>query len=295
MRFFILGLIVVVLVSCQEKFKKKGTSINLPNYEKLARLDVALAEPIDGDWMKQHLEAGQTFEQYLAKNPVTISNKRTTIYLQPIGAFTPLEQKMLDYTAEYVGYFFGLRTIMLEPISADVIPDQRKRIQFETQQLDASYIIRNVLPDEIPGDGIVIMGLTAQDLYPKPEWNYVFGLASYVQRTAVTSMFRFADPTFSDENYSLCLSRLIKTSTHEIGHMFTIAHCTHASCLMNGSNHIVELDSSPNALCSVCLAKLSWNLEFDNNQRFEKLISFCTKHQLKADALLLQKQYNAIK
>ena len=239
MRFFTLGLMVVVLVSCQEQFKKKGTSINLPNHEKLAKLDVALPEPTDGDWLIHHLEAGQTFEQYLAKNPVTISNKRSTIYLQPIGAFTPLEQKMLDYTAEYVGYFFGLRTVMLEPIAANVIPDEKKRIQFETQQLDASYIIRNVLPDEIPGDGIIIMGLTAQDLYPKPEWNYVFGLASYSQRTAVTSMFRFTDSTFSDENYSLCLSRLIKTSTHEIGHMFTIAHCTHASCLMNGSNHIV--------------------------------------------------------
>lgn len=290
----LLILIVFFAVGCKEAEKPKDPKINLPNYDKLALLDVPLPEPKDGDWLKQHKEPGQTFEQYLAQKPVTVSGEKNTIYLQPIGIFNPQEQKVMQWNAEYIRVFFGLKTVVLDPIYEDAIPKEKKRIQFDTEQLDASYIIHDVLPNLMPGDGIVIMALTAKDLYPNPEWNYVFGLASYKKRTAVTSLFRFSDGNLNGDDYALCLSRFIKTSTHEIGHMFSMAHCIHASCLMNGGNHMVELDSSPNALCSVCFAKLSWNLQFNTKQRLETLISFCKRHKLDKDAVILQKQLEAI-
>lgn len=286
--------LAVLFISCKQE-KHKSREINVPNYAELAALDEKLPIPKDGDWLKEHKEKGQTFEQYLAKKPVTVTAKRKVIYLQPIGIFSSMEQKMLELTAAYTGYFFGLKTVLLDPISDDDFPRDKKRTFFETEQLNASYIITDILPKRMPPDGIVIMALTARDLYPKPEWNYVFGLASYSKRTAVTSMFRFEDYDFRDGNYSLCLNRLIKTSTHEISHMFTISHCTHAECLMNGANHIVELDGQPNALCSVCLAKLSWNLEFDHQKRMKRMISFFKRHKLDADALLLQQQYEILK
>ncbi|MBN8641447.1 MAG: Zn-dependent protease [Flavobacteriales bacterium] len=295
MKPFILLLALLLIFSCKNNEKPRGKKITIPNYEKLALLDVPLGEIKDGDWLQQHLEAGQTFQQYLAKKPVTVSEDHNVIYLQPIGTFTQEQQKVMDLNSEYIGLFFGLKTIVLEPINEDEIPKENKRIQFETEQLDASYIIDEILKGVMPNDGIAMMALTAKDLYPRPDWNFVFGLASYSKRMGVTSIFRFSDTELTSQNYSQCLNRLIKTSTHEIGHMFTIAHCTHASCLMNGSNHLVELDSRPNALCSVCLAKLSWNLNFDNVMRLEKLISFCKKHKLDSDALVLQKQLEAIK
>src|SRR6218665_265891 len=287
-------LAVLLLISCIEE-KKRLNKINVPNYVELAAVDVKMCEPIDGDWLKQHPEPGQTFSEYLQKNPVTITNSKNVIYLQPIGTFTEKENKMFLLTKEYVGYFFGLKTVLLEPISADLIPKEKKRMLFGGEQLDASYIIQTVLEDKLPGDGIVIMGLTAQDLYPRLDWNFVYGLASYTKHTAVTSMNRFKDSDFEEGNYSLCLNRLIKTAAHEITHMFTVAHCTNAYCLMNGVNHSVELDQHPNALCSVCLAKLSWNLEFDNLKRMENMISFCQRHKLDSDALILHKQYTILK
>jgi archaemetzincin len=286
--------LVLLLVSCKQE-KAKSKEINVPNYAELSLLDEKLAIPKDGDWLKQHEEKDQSFEQYISKKPVTVTKDRNVIYLQPIGIFSKTEDKMLVLTAEYIGYFFGLKTVLLEPISVDDFPRDKKRTLFETEQLDAGYIIHTILPSKIPDDGIVIMGLTAWDLYPNPDWNFVFGLASYSKRTAVTSMFRFEDYDFRDGNYSLCLNRLIKTSAHEISHMFTVPHCVHGECLMNGANHIVELDGQPNALCSVCLAKLSWNLDFDNVRRMKKMISFCKKHQLDTDAVILQKQYEILK
>lgn len=294
MKTFTSFLAVLFLISCGEKKIKPG-KITVPNYVELSKTDVKMRAPIDGDWLKQHKESGQTFNQYLAKNPVTVTDDRNVIYLQPIGKFTEMENKMFTLTTEYVSYFFGLKTVLLEPIPEDLIPKQNRRILFDVEQLDAGYIIRKVLKDKMPSDGIVIMGLTAQDLYPSPDWNFVYGLASYTMHTAVTSMSRFEDSDFKQGNYSLCLNRFIKTSTHEITHMFTVAHCTNAYCLMNGVNHSVELDQHPNALCSVCLAKLSWNLEFDHLKRMQNMISFCKKHKLDSDGVILQKQYTILK
>jgi archaemetzincin len=294
MKSFVLLLALFLFFSCKNDEKSRDNRINIPNYQELALLDVPLGETKDGDWLQQHSESGQTFEQYLAKKPVTVSDDQNVIYLQPIGKFTQEQQKVMDLNTEYISTFFGLKTVVLEPIEDDEIPKENKRIRFETEQLDAGYIIDEVLKDEMPNDGIVMMALTAKDLYPRPDWNFVFGMASYSKRVGVTSIYRFSETELTSENYFRCLSRLIKTSTHEIGHMFTIAHCKHASCLMNGSNHMVELDSRPNALCSVCLAKLSWNLNFENVKRLEKLISFCKKHELDSDALVLQKQLEAI-
>lgn len=286
-------LALLLLISCTNNSDTKG--INVPNYEELIHLDKKLSVPKEGEWLDEHKEVAQSFEEYIAKKPVTISKEKKIIYLQPIGVFSSMEEKMLKLTAEYTEYFFGLKTIVLKPIPDDDFPWNKKRIMFETEQLDASYIIFHLLPRKIPDDGIVIMGLTARDLYPKPEWNYVFGLASYTKRTAVTSMYRFEDANFRDEHYSLCLNRLIKTSTHEIGHMFTLPHCVNAECLMNGANHLTELDAQPNSLCSLCLAKLSWNLKFDNLKRMKQMISFFKKHELDSDAVILQKQYDILK
>lgn len=40
------------------------------------------------DWLAQHKEAGQTFDQYLKSNPNRPTATRTTLYVQPLGKFT---------------------------------------------------------------------------------------------------------------------------------------------------------------------------------------------------------------
>ncbi|MCZ8286730.1 MAG: Zn-dependent protease, partial [Bacteroidia bacterium] len=44
-----------------------------------------------------------------------------------------------------------------------------------------------------------------------------------------------------------------------------------------------EADSKPNRLCSVCLSKLYWNLEFNNAERLSSLKGFFKKHGLESD------------
>lgn len=294
MRAIITLLILLIFTSCKEEKSIENATISIPNYEELGALDIKLSKPKTDDWLYSHKEFGQTFKQYINKKPIRATEDKKVIYIQPIGTFTVWQKKVIAYNVDYIKLFFGLETKVLPTINEETIPSDKIRLEFHTEQLHAGYIINTILPEIVPDDAIVIMALTAKDLYPEPSWSYVFGLASYTERTGVSSIYRFSEDTLSESNYSLCLNRIIKTSTHEITHMLSVNHCINAVCLMNGVNHIYESDAKPNALCSVCLAKLSWNLKFDDAKRLKLLIAFLKKHKLDSDAVILQNQLNVI-
>jgi archaemetzincin len=188
---------------------------------------------------------------------------------------------VVGFTASYVEIFFGLQTILLPILPDSIIPPDARRIQEKGhEQFHTLYILDSLLVKRIPTDGIVLMAITAKDLYPGKQWNYVFGQANLKKRVGVSSLSRLYDWPLTATNYQLFLRRIIKTATHEIGHMFTITHCIHAQCLMNGSNSLEEADQHPTYLCSECLKKLYWNWQFDPVERNQGLIQFFETHHM---------------
>jgi len=141
----------------------------------------------------------------------------------------------------------------------------------------------SVLIKRKPKDAVVLMGITERDLFPKPEWNYVFGSASYQDGVGVTSMYRFANGNLTDSNFNKSLERLIKISSHEIGHMFGISHCLNANCVMNGTNHLPETDSHFARACSLCQQKLNSSIKYDNKKRLLELKNFFEKQHLNSE------------
>ena len=101
----------------------------------------------------------------------------------------------------------------------------KNRINYKKQYL-ASEILREA-KRWIPDDAYCMICVTNYDLYPKEDWNFVFGLASLRDRTGVFSFARY-DPTFFDEyetnDPELVVYRSVRVMTHEIGHMFGIQH-----------------------------------------------------------------------
>ena len=250
----------------------------------LAEYDVDLAKPQPGEWLYVRAEHGQTFRQYKSANPVTPGEKRKVIYLQPIGDFTPIQRSVVEYTAQYLEIFFGLETRIQTSISDSIIPSTSRRMHPEGQeQLFSTHILDSILSPTLPDDAVVLMAVTAMDLYPGPSWNFVFGQARLKHRVGVSSIFRFSIAEMDSMTYPVCLARLIKTSSHEIGHMFTMQHCINGVCIMNGSNSLDETDKRPNRLCSECLSKLQWNIGFDLQKRSHDLQSFFNKHKLQSD------------
>jgi archaemetzincin len=58
----------------------------------------------------------------------------------------------------------------------------------------------SILIKQKPQDAVALMGITERDLFPRPEWNYVFGLASYENGVGVSSIYRFADGHLTTSN-----------------------------------------------------------------------------------------------
>lgn len=281
-----LYLLVLLSISCQQKKDLNGMAL----INAIKENDEQLSTPKPGEWLYEHHEPGQTFTQYKAEHPVTPNKTQNKIYLQPIGNFSDQQKKIVEYTADYLHLYFNLPTEVSSPISDKIIPDSARRTREDGSiQLLATFILDSLLKKHIPKDAIVVMAITEKDLFPKPSWGFVFGLASLQERVGVSSIYRYSKQPLDSTNYSTCLGRLISTSSHEIGHMFSMRHCIHAICIMNGSNSLSESDSKPNRVCSECLHKLYWNLKFDNKKRLLNLLSFFAKHHLKRDYALLEK------
>ncbi|MBT1685567.1 archaemetzincin [Dawidia soli] len=295
MRFICLRLLLLIIFFVFGCSPGDQLEQNLALIRYLEPLDVVLEKPRSGEWLFEHPEPGQTFEAYRQSKPVSPDGTRRYIYLQPIGALTPIQEEVLRYTAEYLQIFFGLKTIIAEPISDSVIPARARRDRETGEQLLTSYILYDILEKNIPSDAIVVMAVTAKDLYPSDSWNFVFGQASTKKRVGVSSIYRFTDTVMDSMTYPVCLERLIKTSSHEIGHMFSCQHCTHAICVMNGSNSLSESDGRPNRLCSECHMKLCWNLGFDVPERLLALDQFFRRHKLSQDHRAVSKDCARIK
>ena len=261
----------------------------------ISRNDIKLGIPSVGEWRFSFNEDQQTFSDYKKLNPKKVQPGKRKIYLLPIGNFSDTQKKVLELSREYLQIYFQLPTILLAPISDKLIPDSTKRRRAGNNlQLYTPYILNNLLKGKIPGDGYSLMAITEKDLYPHPAWNYVFGIASYEDRVGVSSIFRLQNDEPDSSNYKRCLRRLLNIASHEIGHMFSIHHCTLSKCVMNGSNSLNESDLQPLRLCSECQKKLSFKINYNNKRRLTELVNYLKINDLKEDLPAAQNDYNQL-
>jgi len=285
---FFYAVLSVLLFSCQ---KQKRTY-----FESIAMNDIKLsASPKPGSWRYNHNEYFQTFEDFKKSKKIKPTPGKNTIYLQPIGTFDDLQKKEIALTKEYLKIYFQLETKILPVLPNSIFPEKVKRISKEGQeQIWAGYVLDSFLIKRKPKDAVVFMGITERDLYPIPEWNYVFGLASYENGVGVTSIYRFANGHLTDSNFNESLLRLMKISSHEIGHMFGITHCLNANCVMNGTNTLSETDFHYARACSLCQRKLNSSIPYNNKKRLLELKGFFEKHHLNSELSLAEKDINLL-
>ncbi|MES2514408.1 MAG: archaemetzincin, partial [Bacteroidota bacterium] len=270
---------IVFLFSCGSRntVDNNESDGTYDSIRKLSISDIPLPVARPGDWLYEHKEKGQSFLDYKKCRPVSPNDTQSIIYIQPIGNFSQSTDSIIHSTVEYLHYFFGLKITLLPVISDSLIKPAYKRTREDGhQQYLTTFILDSLLVPRLPKDGIALMAITDTDLYPKESWNYVFGQAYTWKKVGISSIYRYIE----NDEPKKCLQRLIQTSSHEIGHMFSILHCTNAICVMNGSNSMEESDSRPNRLCSVCLNKLNWNLKFNNKIRFKQLRSYFEENHI---------------
>ncbi|MHC4473633.1 MAG: archaemetzincin [Planctomycetota bacterium] len=247
-----------------------------------------LGPPREGEWLERFPEPGQTFEAYVASDPVRADGLRSVLAFVPVGELAGSEAADVAASVEFSGLWFGLPTRTLERRDLPASGWQRVRhfpwLEGPTVQYHTDWFLRRLLPPLVPEDAVCLLAITFGDLYPDESWNFVFGMSTFRRRVAVCSFLRygaaFEGGPETPATRTLALLRGLKVVTHEIGHAFGLRHCTVYWCNMNGSNSLEESDRQPLHLCPDCLRKLEWNRGFDVIDRYRKLLGFYETHGL---------------
>ncbi|MCI0399636.1 MAG: archaemetzincin [Chloroflexi bacterium] len=229
------------------------------------------------DWLANHPEPGQTFAGFLAEKAFRPDKTRHTIYLQPLNAFPAGKASPLDQLRAFAAAFFALPVEVLPVLVPDAGEVTTRRNPYTGQRQLLTRDILFLLRKRLPADAFCLLGITVQDLYPDPDWNFVFGQAAPRLRVGVYSFARYL-PSLHGEQVAdaatLALRRSCKVLAHEAAHLFGPGHCIYFHCLMNGSNHLAESDSRPLHLCPVDLRKLHHSIGFDVVERYRRLLHF---------------------
>jgi archaemetzincin len=286
---FVVGLVIFVeflsmafeLPTIKETLLAIGSTHELPeSFQRALSIDdfEPIPHPRPGDWLAEHPEKGQTFDEFMQSDRNSPDAIHNVIYLQPIGQFRQEQSPSLNLLREYAAAYFMMNVDILPTIDIRSLNlTMRLNPYSQNRQLLTGDILRN-LKRNLPSNAFCVLAITMEDLYPDPRWNFVFGQASLLDRVGVFSFARY-DPVFYGESrgsryQELMLRRSTKVLVHETAHMFSLAHCIYFKCVMNGSNHLQESDLRPLSLCPVCLRKLQFSIRFDVAARYHHLKQF---------------------
>ena len=266
----------------EERRRAIGDTSDLPEALRRALDPAAGFEPIPKpgpmDWLAQHPESGQTFEEFRRARRNCPTLKQAVLYLQPLGALGGAGAPSLDTLREFAEAFFAMPTKILDPVALEPEKFTTRLNAFTGKRQFLTTDLLQFLEKRLPEDAFSLLGITLEDLYPDPRWNFVFGQALVLRRVGVYSFARY-DPAFDgsprEKGFEkLVLERSCRVLAHEAGHMFGLRHCVYFRCLMNGSNHLAESDARPIHLCPVCLRKLQYSVGFNVVEYYQKIFHF---------------------
>lgn len=271
--------------SAEKRIEAIGPAADLPPSLRKAFDPAGQFEPLPppgpNDWLAGHPESGQTFQQFVQSRPNRPDARRHIIYLQPLGDFPPGKAPPEDLLREYAAAWFAMEVRVLPRLGlSNAGLTSRRNPTTQNRQLLTGDILA-LLQKKIPEDAFCLLGITMEDLYPDPSWNFVFGQASLRERVGVYSFARY-DPAFYGQprgpDYEKTLRRRsCKVLVHETAHMFGLQHCIYFRCVLNGSNHLAESDARPMHVCPVDLRKLHHSIGFDVTKRYATLLQFYEK------------------
>ncbi len=263
-----------------------------------------LGPPGPDDWRVQFPESVQTFLAYRRSAGRALPFEKRRITLVPFGEEREGDGERLSTLLEVTGAYFMTR-VELEPrraVPADVprrsmrgfgrqiLADESLKVlsrRLPTSSTEVTEVGRS-LGGGRPGWTAARLALASDDRYAASPsggpHQIVFGLGSAALRAAICSYARLSWRYRGEPLDVTPRKRLLKLATHELAHVFGLAHCRKFRCQMNGSNSLRESDLSPMHLCPECLRKLSFHLGFDRALRYRTLEKLYRKLGWKAEA-----------
>eukprot|EP00051_Salpingoeca_urceolata_P018234 m.254804 g.254804 ORF g.254804 m.254804 type:complete len:302 (+) comp19150_c0_seq11:590-1495(+) len=226
-----------------------------------------------------------------------------TLYIVPYGKFDEKVAPDLQLVARYGEAFFGCALRVTQPVELSEVEEGARVGADGQRQLHVGEVLDHLSQMALPRDAFCRVAVTMVDLYPYPDWNFVFGSARASDAAGVQSFARY-DPednffstarVMTKEERSLTLLRTCKVFAHETCHLLGMRHCVYFKCLMQGSNHQEEGDSKPTYLCPVCLRKLHHRIPQRNLlKRYADLRALCTDFGWEEAAAWLHARHEAL-
>lgn len=251
-----------------------------------------MPKPSPNDWLAQHPEKGQTFQAWWDAHPNLPLSPRKVIHVQPFGDFDAANQKILKQLATFMEQFFCLTVTLETPIPLQGITSRKNPHSGNIQFLTGDIL--DAMKRKVPKDAFCVIGVTMQDLYPDPSWNFVFGQASLKERVGIFSLARYDDAFYGKkpgpDQATIFLRRSAKVMAHETGHMFGILHDIYYQSLMSGCNHLAEADAQPIHLSPLDERKLQHSVGFDVLARAKNLETWYRANSLLPEADWTQKR-----
>jgi archaemetzincin len=252
----------------------------------LKAIATPMPEPKSGDWLAVAPEDGQSFAEYKAERAQN-KGRDGVIYLVAVGAFDEGQQRVFDRATEVTRAYYQSKVQVLKPLDAEAM---RKIAEPRARSTGEQWLAPNLIEELkkiAPKDSVGLLGITAVDLYPDPEWNFVFGQADNVDNVGVMSMARYGDPK---SQLDLASRRMSSVAVHELGHMFGVSHCVAWRCAMNGANSQVESDATPLEPCPADFAKFTWYFGFDPHARTQAVHDIYLDAGFVEDAAFAEKE-----
>lgn len=260
---------------------------NLPlEFRRLVPLHARLTTAKPGEWLDGNIEFGQSYAQYIEGERIRSDAARRTIYVQPLGDFTPAERKIVNLTADFLGLFYQLPVRVSDDLPLSIVPDTARRAPSSDGRvlLYSGPVLREVLKPRLPDDAVAMIALTTVGIRKGEQGAGLFGSASVVDRVGVWTMRGLGDPSAGEREFVETLRRMLHVAVHETGHMFSIEHCVYYRCCMNGSSGRREMDGQPLWFCPQCQAKVAYATGGDPAKQLTAVIKFADKYQLEPEA-----------
>lgn len=159
------------LIAALGRFKS-AESEHEEYYRKLMGLFDPIAKPKPGDWLSEHKESGQTFEQFAKSDFRRVRQNQKTIYVQPLEK--EISSDMINTFEKFLtAYFPGMIIKINPPIALEKEKSVAWRINdySNKKQYNASDILK-FLRSKVPKDSYCTIGCTMTDLYPQDSWNF---------------------------------------------------------------------------------------------------------------------------
>ena len=165
---------------------------------------------------------------------------------------------LLEQLGENIADIFGYNVNI-----CGLMDDMEFAYSPERHQYNSTLII-NKLSETAPADYLKVIAICKKDLFI-PILTYVFGEAQLNGRSCIVSLYRLKDTRAFINPEGVFAERVTKEAVHELGHTFSLRHCSDNSCVMHYCHSLNDVDNKKVSMCRYCSIMLE-----DEKKRIEK-------------------------